>query len=316
VQGRVISDHKGGTRVLVPDGREYLSIVSGKLRRAHKLGQADKPVVGDYVQIEPQPEGRAVIQGIVPRRTVIRRKVAGTENATQVALANVDVVFVTMALNEDFNVRRLERYLAVVWDGGATPVVLLTKADLCAALDDHVAQVHAVAKKERVLVTSHTSGAGLSELDQALEAGKTYALLGSSGVGKSTLVNRWLGAAAQAVTEVRDDGKGRHTTTHRELFALPNGALVVDTPGMRELALSDVEGGVVDAFSDIETLAHDCRFSDCSHETEPDCAVLAARTSGTLAPDRYAAFKKLRDEVRARAAGADPQSRAARKRRR
>lgn len=303
--------------VLLASGREALAVVSGKLRRAHKLGEADKPVVGDVVTLDTEPgEERAIIQAIAPRRTVIRRKNAGADHGTQVVLANVDVVFVTMALNEDFNVRRLERYLSVVWDGGATPVVLLTKADLCPSVDEHFERVRVVTKRERVFVTSYATGQGLSEVDAVLEEGKTYALLGSSGVGKSTLVNRWLGAATQAVKDIRDDGKGRHTTTHRELFRLPSGAFVVDTPGMRELGLSDVSSGVREAFSDVEALAQSCRFSDCTHKKEPDCAVLAALRERSLTQSRYDSFQKLLSELAAREAGADPQSRAARKRRR
>lgn len=303
--------------VLTDEGKEVLSVVSGKLRRAHKLGEADKPVVGDFVELDAQrgDHDRAIIKTIAPRRTVVRRKNAGVDRGTQVVLANVDVVLVAMAMNEDFNLRRLERYLAVVWDGGAIPVVLLTKADLCAELDAHVEAVRGVAKREAILVTSYTSATGLDALDQTLEAGKTYALLGSSGVGKSTLVNRWLGAAAQAVKDIRDDGKGRHTTTHRELFRLANGAFVVDTPGMRELGLSeDIEAGLNEAFADVEALTSSCRFSDCQHDGEPECAVIAALEAGTLTQERYDSFAKLTREMAARAAGEDPQSRAARKR--
>jgi ribosome biogenesis GTPase len=312
--GRVISDHKGGTNVLV-NGREYLCVVSGKLRRAFKAGEALKPVVGDFVTIEPQPgDERAVIHAVEPRKTEIRRKMAGEDQRTQVVLANVDVVFVTMALNEDFNVRRLERYLTMVWDGRARPVVLLSKADLCDDLEARLGEVRAVAPREEIIVTSHTSALGLAALDASLKPGLTYALLGSSGVGKSTLVNRWMGNDAQSVKEIRDDGKGRHTTTHRELFSLPSGALVIDTPGMRELGLDHIVTGVDDAFSDIDAFRDHCRFADCSHVTEPGCGVLAAVEAGTLPRERYDSYLKLKREVAARAAGGDVQQRAARKR--
>ncbi|MCC6810771.1 MAG: ribosome small subunit-dependent GTPase A [Deltaproteobacteria bacterium] len=315
MKGRVVSDHKGGTNVLVEGGVEHLAVISGKLRRQIKLGEAEKPVVGDVVELEPQKGDRAIIHAVLPRQTVVRRKAAGGEHETQVILANVDAVFVTMALNEDFNVRRLERYLSMVWDGGATPIVLLTKADLAPDAEEKVVRAKSVCPRERILVTSHASGAGLSALDEALEAGKTYALLGSSGVGKSTLVNRWLGQSAQAVKTIKDDGKGRHTTTHRELFLLPNGALVVDTPGMRELGLSDVEGGVSEAFNDVDNIAKGCRFSDCGHANEPDCAVQAALAAGALSDERYRSYTKLQRELQARAAGQSHESRAARKRR-
>jgi ribosome biogenesis GTPase len=292
---RVVSQHYGGLFVATAGG-EKLARIPGRLRRDAARGLAELPVVGDWVALRQD----GLIRRVLPRRTVLARRGAGGENAPrQVIAANVDVVFVTTAIGSDLSPRRLERYLALVWDGGAQPVVVVTKADLATDLAADVASLAEVAAGAPIVVTSRLRGDGLLELDAWLQPGRTIALLGSSGVGKSTLVNRWLGRDEQKLQEVREDGKGRHTTTHRELFILASGALVVDTPGMREVGLVDESAGVDAVFPEIDALAETCRFRDCRHEEEPGCAVAAAVAAGSLPAERLESFRCLGRELAA-----------------
>ncbi|MGZ3457739.1 MAG: ribosome small subunit-dependent GTPase A [Archangium sp.] len=277
---------------------ELRATVPGRLRMAIRKGESMRPVVGDWVSFEPRlQEGTSIIQAVLPRRTQLARKAAGRTEEEQVVAANVDVVFLVSALTRDLNPRRLERYLALAWDSGAQPVVVLTKADLCEDVAEARERIAALAPDVPLHTASSLTGEGLDALGQYLGGTRTVALIGSSGVGKSTLINRLLGAARQEVGEVREDDKGRHTTTHRELFVLPQGGLVIDTPGMRELGLLENEEGVRTAFTDIEGLAAACRFSDCRHEKEPGCAVHEAVRGGQLAPERLENFRKLSREV-------------------
>jgi ribosome biogenesis GTPase len=294
---RIAADH-GVEYVLRGARGDLRATVPGRLRMAIRKGESVRPVVGDWVSLEPRgPEGTSLIQAVLPRRTQLVRKAAGRTDEEQVVAANVDVVFLVSALTRDLNPRRLERYLTVAWDSGAQPVVILTKADLC---EDAVAareRIAALAPDVPLHVVSGVTGEGLDALEQYLGGNRTVALIGSSGVGKSTLINRLLGAERQEIGEVREDDKGRHTTTHRELFVLPRGGLVIDTPGMRELGLMESEEGLRTAFTDIEELAAGCRFSDCRHEKEPGCAVHEALRDGRLAPERLENYQKLTREM-------------------
>jgi ribosome biogenesis GTPase len=281
---------------LVTDAGEVAGAPSGRLQ--HEAAPGALPVAGDWVAIQPPPgEGMAVIRHVMPRRTEFVRKAAGTGEAPQVVAANVDVAFLVLGLDADFNLRRLERYLAAAWESGATPVVVLTKADACEDPPGMVAETERVAIGVDVLPVSAIAGEGLEAVRERLAPGVTAVLIGMSGVGKSTLVNALLGEERLATGAIRDDGRGKHTTTHRELVRLPGGGLILDTPGMRELAFWDPGGGVSAAFSEIESLSASCRFRDCRHETEPGCAVRAAREAGELGEDRWRGYVKLQREL-------------------
>lgn len=262
-------------------------------------GRAGLPAVGDWVLIEARPaEGSAAIHEVLPRKTKFSRKAAGQETAEQIVAANIDTVFLVTSLNTDFNLRRIERYLTTIWDSGARPVVLLSKADFCVDVAPAGAAVEAIALGVPINALSAATGEGLDRLAEYLKPGQTVALIGMSGVGKSTLINRLLGHETQKVLEIReDDARGRHATTSRRLFILPGRGMLIDTPGMRELQLWDANGGLAQAFGDIETLAGECRFGDCRHESEPGCAVQASINAGQLRPERFESFLKLRREL-------------------
>jgi len=297
--GRVAVERRGSYVVYTESG-ELSAEVSGKLRHEVEQGRvAGLPAVGDWVGIRPRPgEGKGIVQLLLPRRTQFSRKVAGRRQDAQVLAANVDVVFLVSALTADFNVRRLERYLTLAWEGGIQPVIVLSKADLCADLQSVQAKAVASAPGVPIHVISTFSGLGLLELPAYFHDQRTIALLGSSGVGKSTLINRFIGKEVLPVGEIREDGKGRHTTTERELLLRPGGGLIIDTPGLRELQLWEGGEGIESTFADIEELAGDCRFEDCAHDTEPGCAVRAAIEDCTLDSERFASYLKLRAEIR------------------
>jgi ribosome biogenesis GTPase / thiamine phosphate phosphatase len=295
--GRVALEHKHMYRVYTEQG-EVLAEVSGKLR-FQAVGREDFPAVGDWVAVSVrESEGRATIHGILPRFSKFSRKAAGNVTEEQIVAVNVDTVFLVQALNQDFNVRRLERYLILAWESGANPVIILSKADLCEDAPVKLAEVHAAAAGVPVHVVSALEGEGISELADYVRFGQTVALLGSSGVGKSTLINRLIGSDVQETGGIReDDGRGRHTTTHRELLQLPGGGLLIDTPGMRELQLWEADEGLSAGFRDVEAAAAACRFHDCSHGKEPGCAVRAALEDGSLDADRYQSYLKLQREL-------------------
>ena len=294
---RVVEEQRGSYRLLSEE-TEYLAEVAGRLR--HRAGgRAGLPAVGDWVRAVTGA-GRAVIHAVLPRWSRISRAAAGDQTEEQVLAANVDTAFIVTSLNLDLNPRRLERYVTLARDGGVTPVILLTKSDLCSDPETVVTDVAAATPGVAVHAMSVWLGRGLEALTHYLAPGKTSVLLGSSGAGKSTIVNHLLGAEVLRVSQVREsDGRGRHTTTHREMLCLPGGAFLIDTPGLREIQLwnGDEDGVLEQAFGDIASLATSCRFKDCKHQTEPGCAVKAAVAEGTLDPGRLASHVKLQREL-------------------
>jgi ribosome biogenesis GTPase len=306
---RVVSQQRGLWRV-AGDFGECWSAPSGKMRAAGEAG-GDWPAVGDWVAAEVfTGERPAIIHAVLPRRSQFARKAAGKRVEQQVIAANVDVAFIVAALDGDLSLRRLERYLAQCWESGAWPVLVLNKADECDDVPVRAAEVGRIAREAPVFVLSARTGQGMDALDAFLGPGQTVVLLGSSGVGKSTLVNRLSGRDLQAVQAIREkDSRGRHTTTARELFLLPSGALVIDTPGLRELQLWDAADGVAQTFADIDELATKCRFRDCQHENEPGCAVQAALLAGTLDEARLENRRKLEREEEFLRRKMDPEAR-------
>ena len=296
--GRVVAEHRGAYRIETGAG-ERAGVLGGRLRH-HAARRLDLPAVGDFVAVRlPDGDGAVAVDAVLPRRTALVRRAAGDRPDDQVIAANIDFVFVMMALDNDFNIRRVERYLAAVWESGASPVVLLNKTDLCDDVDGRVEELRGVAIGVDVHAISALTADDLAALQRYVRPGVTLGFVGSSGVGKSTLLNRLLGREAQTTAGVREhDSRGRHTTTHRELFVLPEGGLVIDTPGMREFQLSNAEDGVDAVFADIEALAAGCRFSDCAHRQEPGCAVRAAIERGDLDAARLDAYEKLLKELR------------------
>jgi ribosome biogenesis GTPase / thiamine phosphate phosphatase len=266
---------------------------------AGTLPASGQAVAGDWVAAQQLPgEERAVVRAVLPRRTRFARKEPWLTEE-QVVAANVDTVFLVTDCGRDFKPRRLERYLTATWDSGADPVIVLAKSDLAEDVSETVAEAEAVAFGVPVHAVSSVSGEGLEALEPHLVPGRTVALLGSSGVGKSTLANRLLGEELLGTAEIRSDGRGRHTTTHRELVRLPGGALLLDTPGMRQLQLWADESALDETFADVAELARECRFSDCAHGNEPGCAVRAALGDGTLPQVRWDSYRKLQRELRA-----------------
>lgn len=294
----ISEENKGYYRVLAESG-EFLAQVTGSARY-HADERGDLPAVGDWVAIRPRPaERRATIVATLPRRTVLVRKMPGRTTQKQILATNLDVAFVVTSLNQEFNLRRIERYLAVVWDSGAKPVVLLNKADLQPDVESAIAMVRSVAPEVDVHSLSAITGEGLDSVRQHLEVGRTAAFIGSSGVGKSTIINRLAATPAQRVQPIRaSDDRGQHTTTSRQLILLPSGGIIVDTPGMREMQLWTQDAGLSQAFGDLESLATHCRFRDCSHGHEPDCAVRKAIEDGQLPFERLENFHKMEAELR------------------
>lgn len=292
--GRITLQEKGLYRIRTIAG-EQKALVSGKFQ-FDAQSVSDYPAVGDYVLADCADPDTAIIHQVLPRRSLFVRKAAGTSKTEQVVAANIDTAFLCMSLNNDFNLRRLERYLAVAWESGADPMVVLTKADLCEDLSRKQAEVEAIAMGVMILITSAMESDGYRQIMPYITAGKTVVFVGSSGVGKSTLINRLLGEERLATDGLRNDDKGHHTTTHRELLFLPGGAMVIDTPGMRELGMWDTASGVEQTFADIEKLAAQCRFRNCSHMNEPGCAVRDAIRRGELDSRRWQSWQKLKTE--------------------
>lgn len=294
---RVISEHRQKYKLF--DGQlELTGEVSGKFQYQASV-KSDYPSVGDWVIIEKiQNENKAIIQKVLPRFSQFARQSAGDKTEEQIVAANIDAVFLVMALNNDFNIRRLERYLLLAYDSGAQPVIVLTKRDLCDDVDQKVTEVEKIAFGIPIITVNNITGEGIEDLRVFLTEGKTISLLGSSGVGKSSLLNAILGETKQLTQEVReDDDRGKHTTTHRELFFIPQGGMIIDTPGMREIQLWSGEGDIGTTFADIDQLAQHCKFSNCVHEHEPGCAVHLAIQNGELTEDRLTSYRKLLKEL-------------------
>ncbi len=293
---RISAQHREIYSVITENG-EIRAVVSGKLNYAATV-TADYPVVGDWVLVDRVDDisGSAVIHAILSRKSCFERKAAGTGHERQVIAANIDTVFICMSLNKDYNLRRVERYLAIAWDSGAVPVIVLTKADLCWDTEAKLTELQAVACGVDVVVTSSMSTDGYAGISRYLQKGQTIAFIGSSGVGKSTLINKLMGEEVLATKEIReDDSHGRHATTHRQLLVLPGGGVVIDTPGMREIQIAGAD--LSKSFADIEEYAEDCYFRDCRHDSEPRCAVRKAIEDGLLSIKRFENYKKLQNEM-------------------
>jgi len=294
--GRVSSQLKNIYKVITQNG-EIKAEVSGKFHyKADDLAQF--PAVGDFVMVDrmDNAEGNGIIHHVLERKSVFARKAAGKKEDLQIVAANIDMIFICMSLNNDFNLRRLERYLSIAWESGATPIIVLTKADLCMQIDKRLHEVASIAIGVDVHVTTSTSNESYQQINKYFTQGQTAAFIGSSGVGKSTLVNYLLGENIMDTSEIRSDDKGRHTTTRRELFLLPESGVVIDTPGMREIGIAGAD--LSKTFSDIDKLAAMCKFSDCKHKSEPGCAVQQAIQEGILTEERLVNYRKLQKEMK------------------
>ena len=313
--GRIVLAQRG-VYTLYTEAGELIAEVSGKLRHQATATQ-DFPAVGDWVAIAPRTdEQRATIHHILPRKSKFSRKTAGSKTTEQIVAANVDTVFLVSGLDHDFNPRRIERYLILSWESGANPVIVLNKADVCEDIAACIAAVEAIALGVPIIVLSALQQDRLDALQSYLQPGATVALLGSSGVGKSTLTNQLMGTAIQATQTVREaDSRGRHTTTYRELLVLPSGGCIIDTPGMREIQIWAGEESLQETFADIERWAKQCRFRDCRHQQEPGCAVQQALTDGWLDEQRFANYQKLQRELNYLARQQDQQAQLAEKQR-
>ena len=294
IPARVTAVHKERYEIVCQHGITHARLKT----KEYYCGDALFPTTGDFVMIHYIPNGDSQILATLPRRTFFSRREPGAVLRDQAVAANFDYVFIMQSLNMDFNVKRLERYLTLAWQSGATPVILLTKADLVDDYWEYLCQAERVAAGVNIHVVSAHTGFGLAQLNAYLQPGKTLVFLGSSGVGMSSLVNALAGEPVMAVNGIReDDSKGRHTTTHRQLIRLKSGVMIIDTPGMRELGMWDASEGLRDAFADVQQFVGKCRFSDCTHSTEPGCAIKAAIESGELDVARWESYRKLKEEA-------------------
>ena len=294
IPARVTAVHKQRYEIVCQYGITHARLKT----KEYYVDTQDFPTVGDFVMVSYIENGDSQILATLPRRTFFSRRDPGPVPKDQAVAANFDYVFIMQSLNQDFNPKRLERYLTLSWQSGAEPVILLTKADLVEDYWDYLTQVERVAAGVNTHVVSAQTGQGLNRLNAYLQPGKTVVFLGSSGVGKSSLVNALAGEDIMVVSAIReDDSKGRHTTTHRQLIRLKSGVMIIDTPGMRELGMWDVSEGLGEAFSDVEQYLGKCRFSDCKHKNEPGCAIKAAIAAGELDISRWESYQKLEEEA-------------------
>ena len=294
IPARITAVHKERYEIVCEHGITHARLKT----KEYFVNTQDFPTAGDFVMVNYIDNGDSQITATLPRKTFFSRREPGPIPRDQAVAANFDYVFIMQSLNLDFNPKRLERYLTLAWQSGAIPVILLTKADLVEDYWDYLTQVERVAAGVNIHVVSAHTGQGLPRLNAYLQPGNTVVFLGSSGVGKSSLVNALAGEDIMAVSAIReDDSKGRHTTTHRQLIRLKTGVMIIDTPGMRELGMWEVSEGLTDAFSDVEQFIGKCRFSDCRHEREPGCAIIAAIASGELDIARWESYRKLKEEA-------------------
>ncbi|MCP5496463.1 MAG: ribosome small subunit-dependent GTPase A [Leptospiraceae bacterium] len=296
---RIIAEYRDLYKVITMDSLELIAEVSGKFEYT-AAERGDFPVTGDWVVIRKlQNNNKAIIYHVLERKSKFSRKIPTAKTEEQIVSANIDIAFIVQGLDHNYNLRRLERYLVMAWESGAKPVILLNKADLCEDIEDVLLEVSSVALDTPVYIIDSFSQAGYECFSKYLEAGKTFVFLGSSGVGKSTIINNLMGKNVQKTNSVREnDSRGRHTTTNKQLFLLGERGILIDTPGMRELQLWNSETGLKETFLDVEELLKSCRFKNCSHEAEPGCAVQEALENGSLDPIRYEHYQKLQKEIK------------------
>lgn len=294
--GRVVGQYRDLYKIYTTDG-EIIATLSGS--SYHNLNKSDFPVVGDWVNYERYNEdSNGIINKVYDRKTILSRKQAGKKEEEQIIAANIDIIFIVTSLNHDFNLRRLERYLTIAWDSGAKPIIILNKSDLCENKDEYIKEIENIAFNTPYIITSCVKKSGLEEVKEVIQPDKTAVLIGSSGVGKSSIINYLLEKEIQDIKEIRNgDDKGKHTTTNRELFVIPSGGVIIDTPGMREIQLWVNKDSLANVFNEIENLSKECKFNDCSHTHEPGCAVKNAVEENIISKERLDNYFKMQREI-------------------